>query len=138
MERQNTDKSHLYQQIFALIRNEILSGKIKPGALLPPMREMAKQWNCATGTIMHVYQDLAKQGFVVSRVKQGTRVVEKVPQQNKTSLQKAYLFNRAEAFLLETMIAGYSPDELEQSLLMAINRWRAFSIEQTEKRTNVS
>ena len=37
------DQSHLYQQIIESIRDDILSGVIKPGASLPPMRKMTEQ-----------------------------------------------------------------------------------------------
>ena len=123
------DSSHLYQQIVESIRNEILSGVVKPGAALPPMRKMTEQWNCTTGTIMRAYQELARLGFVVSHVGQGTKVVDQLPEQNQTPLRRAALFNRTEGFLLETMTAGYTPDEVEQSLRMALDRWRTFSSE---------
>ena len=123
------DSSHLYQQIVESIRNDILSGLVKPGAALPPMRKMTEQWNCTTGTIMRAYQELARLGFVISHVGQGTRVVDQLPEQNQTPLRRAALFNRTEAFLLETMTAGYTPDEVEQSLRMALDRWRTFSSE---------
>lgn len=131
------DQSHLYQQIVESIRDDILSGNLKPGSALPPMRKMTEHWNCTTGTIMRAYQELARQGLVVSHVGQGTKVVERLPEQNQTPLRKASLFNRTEAFLLEIMTAGYTPDEVEQSMRTAIDRWRAFSIAPTEAPANI-
>jgi len=131
------DQSHLYQQIVESIRDDILSGVIKPGASLPPMRKMTAQWNCTTGTIMRAYQELARQGLVVSHVGQGTRVVERLPEQKPDPLRRAALFNRSEAFLLEIMTAGYSPDEVEQSLRVALDRWRAFSVQPEATPPNV-
>jgi len=126
---QYMDSSHLYQQISESIRNDILSGVLKPGSVLPSMRKMTEQWNCTTGTIMRAYQELARLGLVVSRVGQGTKVMDHLPEQNQTPLRRAALFNRTEAFLLETMTAGYIPDEIEQSLRVALDRWRTFSNE---------
>src|SRR5512139_436317 len=123
------DSSHLYQQIAEAIRQEILSGSLKPGNRLPPIRKMTEQWQCNPGTILRAYQELARLGLVVSHVGQGTKVVEQLPEQNQTPLRRAALFNRTEAFLLESMTAGYSPDEIEQSLRVALDHWRAFSIE---------
>jgi molybdate-binding protein/DNA-binding transcriptional regulator YhcF (GntR family) len=131
------DSSHLYQQIVESIRNDILSGALKPGASLPAMRKMTEQWRCTTGTIMRAYQELARQGLVVSHVGQGTKVVDNLPEQNQTPLRRAALFNRTEAFLLETMTAGYTPDEVEQSLRVALDRWRAFSSEPEQTPANV-
>jgi len=76
-------------------------------------------------------------GLVVSHVGQGTKVVDNLPEQNQTPLRRAVLFNRTEAFLLETMTAGYSPDEVEQSLRMALDRWRTFSTAPEQPTPNV-
>jgi molybdate-binding protein/DNA-binding transcriptional regulator YhcF (GntR family) len=123
------DQSHLYQRIVETIRDAILSGAIKPGTALPSMRKMTRQWDCTTGTIMRAYQELARQGLLVSQVGKGTKVVDSLPGQNQTPLRKASLFNRTESFLLEIMTAGYSPDEVEQSMRTALDRWRTFSNE---------
>lgn len=123
------DQAHLYQQIVESIRAEILSGMLKPGDPLPAMRKLTEQWDCTTGTIMRAYQELARQGLVVSHVGQGTKVVDTLPEQNQTPLRRATLFNRTEAFLLEIMTAGYTPDEVEQSIRVALDRWRTFSSE---------
>jgi putative molybdopterin biosynthesis protein len=131
------DQSHLYQQIVEAIRDDILSGNLKPGSALPPMRKMTDQWHCTTGTIMRAYQELARQGLVISHVGKGTKVVDKLPEQNQTPLRKASLFNRTEAFLLEIMTAGYTPDEVEQSLHAALDRWRTFSSEPAEVPPNI-
>ncbi len=123
------DSSHLYQQIAESIRQEVLSGELKPGTRLPPIRKMTEQWQCNNGTILRAYQELARMGLVVSHVGQGTKVVDQLPEQNQTPLRRATLFNRTEAFLLEIMTAGYSPDEVEQSLRVALDRWRTVSNE---------
>jgi molybdate-binding protein/DNA-binding transcriptional regulator YhcF (GntR family) len=123
------DSIHIYQQIIDSIREDILSGTLKPGSALPPIRKMTTKWNCTTGTIMRAYQELARMGLVVGHVGKGTKVVEQLPEQNQGPMRKAALFNRTESFLLETMTAGYSPDEIEQSLRVALDRWRAHSIQ---------
>jgi putative molybdopterin biosynthesis protein len=126
------DSSHLYQQIVEAIRDDILSGRLMPGASLPPMRKMTAQWNCTTGTIMRAYQELAHQGLVISHVGRGTKVVTQLPEQTQNPMRRAALFNRMEAFLLEIMTAGYAPDEVEQSLRVALDRWRTFSSQPEE------
>lgn len=130
-------ESHLYQQIVESVRDDILSGTIKPGESLPPMRKMTERWNCTTGTIMRAYQELAHQGLVISHVGKGTRVVDSLPGQSRTPLRKATLFNRTEAFLLEIITAGYTPDEIEQSLRAALDRWKAFSRKPEDAPPNV-
>lgn len=123
------EKSHLYRRIVDAIRDDILSGAIKPGAALPPVRKMTERWNCTTGTILRAYQELAHQGLIVSHVGRGTKVVECLPELTSSPLRKATLYNRTEAFLLETITAGFTPDEIEQSLWTALDRWKTYSSE---------
>ena len=67
-------------------------------------------------------------GLVVSHARQGTKVADRLPD-HQTPLRRAVLLNRTEAYVLEIMAAGYAPDEIEQALRLALDRWRAVSIE---------
>jgi putative molybdopterin biosynthesis protein len=117
-------ENFLYQQIAEQIRQEILTGKIKPGDQLTPIRRMASQWDCTIGTVQKAYQELTKQGLVTSRAGRGTKVVEGLPAHTETPLRRAALIHRAAAFLLEVLTAGYSPPEVESAVQEALNRWR--------------
>lgn len=121
------DQTHIYQQVVESIRDDILAGKLTAGESLPSMRQMTKKWQCTTGTIMRAYQELARQGLVISHVGKGTKVADGGQAKGQPSLRRASLFNKSEAFLLEAMTAGYSPDEIEQSMQAALDHWRASS-----------
>jgi DNA-binding GntR family transcriptional regulator len=119
----------LYQKIADDIRNKIIHGVYQPGGQLPSIRELKEQWNCTIGTIQHAYKELAQQGLIVSQAGKGTRVVnpsdfEKL--QISQPLRKAILVHQAEAFLLESFIAGYSYEEVEESMALARNHIEAF------------
>lgn len=116
----------LYQTIAASIREDIVSKRLKAGSTLPAVREMAEQWVCAPGTILRAYQELARQGLVISNAGRGTKVTDQLPDQNQTPLRRATLLNRTETFLLEIISAGYTTDEVEQALRMAFDRWRTY------------
>jgi molybdate-binding protein/DNA-binding transcriptional regulator YhcF (GntR family) len=119
------ESPYLYQQIIQSIRNDIFSGVLKPGSHLPTVREMAKERQCTIGTIMRAYQELARQGLVISRVGKGTSVADNLTAQDQTPLRRASLYNRVDAFLLEIMTAGYTTEEVEQSFRANLDRWRA-------------
>jgi molybdate-binding protein/DNA-binding transcriptional regulator YhcF (GntR family) len=121
------DEPHLYQKIVDTVRQDILMGVLKPGDRLPPIRQMTGTWECTQGTVLRAYQELARQGLVISRVGQGTRVIGKPPVQEQTPIRRAALFNRIEAYLLEIMTAGYTPDEVEQAVRMALEHWRTYT-----------
>lgn len=125
------EERSLYQQITDVLRQQVLDGQLKPGDQLPPIRQLADQWNCTLGTVQHAYQELVKQGIVSSRPGQGTRVVEKPAIKDDAMLRKAALVHKAESYLLEAINTGYSPEEAEQALRLAMDRWRV--IEQAPK-----
>lgn len=124
------DGAPLYQQIAESVRREILHGDLRPGDQLPPVRAMAARWQCTPGTVQRAYKELARQGLVVSRPGQGTRVAEAVPVDDTAPLRRAALVNQAEAFLLQVLAAGYAVDEVEQAVRSALDRWRVLTREQ--------
>jgi len=115
---------YLYQQIAEAVRQQILSGELKPGDRLPSVRQMTARWGCTVGTAQRAYQELASQGLVSSRPGQGTRVAETLPTSADAPLRRANLVHRAEAFLLEVLTAGYAPGEVEEAVRQALDRWR--------------
>ncbi len=115
----------LYQQIADSLRQEIQSGKLKPGDRILSVREMTRQWNCTPGTVQRAYQELSRQGLVTSRPGQGTRVSESITAGKHGALEKAALVNRVEKSLLEFITAGYSPVDLEFAFQTALERWKA-------------
>ena len=119
------DETFLYRRIAESIRMQILRAEFRPGESLPSVRAMAAQWGCTLGTIQRAYQELVRHGLVTSRPGQGTRVVERLPMRGEAALQKATLIHRAEAFLLEVLTAGYMPEEIEDAVRLALDRWRA-------------
>lgn len=114
----------LFQEIAESIREAILSGALRPGDELPPVREMSAQWRCAPGTVQRAYQELAAGGLVVSRPGQGTRVAAPAPPAPASPLRQAALVHRAESFLLAALAEGYAPGEIEGAVRQALDRWR--------------
>ena len=123
------DKTRLFQVIADSIRQDILRGTLKPGDELPPVREMSVQWQCAPGTVQRAYQELARQGLVLSRTGQGTRVADAALSRPSDPLRRATLIHQAESFLLSVLTAGYTLEEVEQALRLAMDRWRSLSTE---------
>lgn len=124
------DESPLYEQIAESIRRQILEGRLKPGDRLPSVRQLTTRWNCTPGTVQRAYQELSRQGLVVSRTGQGTHVAGDLPgrKADNTPLRRAALVHRAEAFLLEALAAGHSAQEIEDAVRQAVDRWHAVSL----------
>lgn len=127
------EESILYHQIADAIRKDILEGTYRPGDRLPSVRKLCETWNCTPGTIQRAYNQLAREGLLVSRAGRGTQVAGSVPQvkvQGRQTIRRANLVNRMEAALLEMLTAGYELAEIQQAMDVAMDRWRSFNVEQ--------
>jgi len=72
----------LYVQISSRIREMILSGLLPQGYLLPPERKLAERLEVNRTTILNAYRELKANGFVDSRIGQGTTVTYRSSQQD--------------------------------------------------------
>ena len=67
-------------QIYWQLAYQIDSGRLLPGARLPPVRELGAALRVNPNTIRAVYRRLADNGYVTSRHGAGTHVAERLPQ----------------------------------------------------------
>ena len=70
----------LYHQIHEGLRSAILDGRLASGVRLPSTRAAAAELGVARNTMVAVFEQLAAEGFVRSRVGDGTRVVDIEPE----------------------------------------------------------
>lgn len=61
----------LYQQLYAFFKRSIHSGYIKPGTKLPSKRMLAKHLNISLTTVEHAYEQLAAEGYLLSKPRKG-------------------------------------------------------------------
>ena len=66
----------IYEQLEVQIKNMVLCGKLRPGDPLPSMRELAKDLKVSLITTRRTYEDLEKEGFIVSMVGKGSFVAD--------------------------------------------------------------
>src|SRR2546425_2624789 len=72
------DRKDLSGEIYRQIRRAILDGRLRPGEILPPSRELARRLSVARTTVTVAYDRLAGEGFISSRVGAGTFVNEQL------------------------------------------------------------
>ncbi len=113
----------LYQEIAESLRRRILAGEWQPGERLPPVREMARQWNCTPGTVSRAYRQLAQENLVSGHRGGGTQVVAGALSAERPFWAWANLVNRAEGFLLEALGQGHTPAQAQAALSVAVARW---------------
>lgn len=69
----------LYRQIYAQIREMVLSGELPAGSPLPASRTLAETYHVARVTVTTAYEQLQAEGFVTAQVGAGTCVAEHLP-----------------------------------------------------------
>ncbi|MFL5655747.1 MAG: PLP-dependent aminotransferase family protein [Ktedonobacteraceae bacterium] len=69
----------LYKQLYERLRGAILTGQLERGARLPSTRTLASELGVARMTTALAYQQLLLEGYLESRVGQGTVVARSLP-----------------------------------------------------------
>lgn len=129
------DTTYLYYQIADSIRRDILDGRLKPGDKLPSVRELSKQWGCTQGTVQRAYSELSQQGLLESRAGKGTHVsgvLTPVEMQTDNVLRMVNLVNQAEEFLLKSISKGYTLEEIQNSMNLAMDHWKSLESQLTK------
>lgn len=70
----NVSGKPIYEQITSQIKGMIMKGKLKPGDSMPSMRKLAKELHVSVITTQRAYDDLVKDGFIVTVPAKGTFV----------------------------------------------------------------
>jgi DNA-binding transcriptional MocR family regulator len=74
-----SSKTPLYAQIRDAIEHEIKQGSLKPGERLPTVSALAKEIGVTQATIRRAFEDLSKDGLIISHVGRGTFIGDPTP-----------------------------------------------------------
>lgn len=64
----------IYQQLISQFKKMISEEKLKQGDPLPPIRKLANQLGVANNTIARAYQEMEREGLIVSNGRKGSFV----------------------------------------------------------------
>jgi GntR family transcriptional regulator/MocR family aminotransferase len=84
----------LHLQLYDSIRIAILANRLKRGTRLPSTRTMASDLSVSRNTVMSAFDQLLAEGYIESRVGDGTYVSEKLPDE-WMRVRKPTAFNRS-------------------------------------------
>lgn len=73
----NSSAIPIYEQIKDSIINQILNNELKENELLPSIRNLAKDIRISVMTIKKAYDELEKEGYIISRQGKGSFVAPK-------------------------------------------------------------
>ena len=121
----NSGGKPIYEQISAQIREKILTGELKAGDALPSMRLLAKELRISVITTKRAYEELERDGFIVTMTGKGSFVAEK-----NTQLVREEYLKRIEEIFREALdmskLCGLSVEELQEMLAMLSEEERGF------------
>src|ERR1700716_3080735 len=104
----------LYHQLAESLREQVESGALAPGDVLPPLRKAAQEWGINLHTVRHAYRSLADAGIVRTTVPRGTVVLGPAPPPTATPAAGPEDF--LERMLREAREHGLSPDDVRRRL----------------------
>lgn len=101
-------------QITAAVKIQVLSGALRPGDRLPPIRELAQYLKVNPNTVAKAYASLESEGFLESRVGSGTWV--RRPKGVTDGSRLALLESECRAFLEKILPLGFSREEILKTI----------------------
>ena len=110
----NSDKP-IYEQIVSQIKQQIMSGELKAGEAMPSMRKLAKDLHVSVITTQRAYDDLSRDGFIITIPAKGTFVSSQnqdfIREENRRKVES--LLTQAAELAKEN---GVSKEELKRLL----------------------
>ncbi len=111
----NSSDKPIYEQIAEQIKTHIINGDLKEAEMLPSIRNLAKELQISVITTKRAYEELEKEGYIVSVPGKGSFVSAK----NKELLKEARVRIVEEKLLEAILIArtiDISLDELQKMI----------------------
>lgn len=107
----NDSKAPLFEQITEQIKQQIANGTLKSGDALPSIRNLAKTLRVSVITTKRAYEELEKDGYVLSSVGKGTFIAGQSPHILK-EWQMRELENKLEDVIKDAKLIGLDQEEL--------------------------
>jgi DNA-binding transcriptional regulator YhcF (GntR family) len=105
-------QNKVYRQIAESIENDILSGFLRDGMLLPSTQVLVKKFNVNANTVAHAVSLLAKRGLTVTRRGIGVEILENARERVYEARQNSITENYVEPLIAECKQLGLSKQEL--------------------------
>lgn len=113
----NTGGQPIYEQIASQIKALIISGELQEGDMLPSMRLLAKELRISVITTKRAYEELEREGFIISQTGKGSFVAGK----NLDLVREAQLQKIEQQLTQAVTLAqssGISLEELQEMLAL--------------------
>ena len=122
----NQSELPIYAQIAQQIREQILSGEIQEGEVLPSIRKLAKELRVSVITTTRAYSELEQEGFIASVQGKGSIVQPR----NNELLREQYICRIEEGLETAVQTARLLQMEKEEVHSMLDEIWKMEEMEE--------
>ncbi len=115
-------RSHIpiYTQIVEQVKQQLVSGILKPGDQLPTVRALALELRVNFNTVARAYRLLDEAGIISTQQGRGTFILEVPPPERTDKLRQQALEALTRDYLAEAQRLGSSPEEIKLTLIEQI------------------
>ena len=119
----NKDDRPIYEQITSQMKNMILSGKLEEGSQLPSIRVLAKGLRISVITTKRAYEELERDGFIITVAGKGSYVAENNSAVLKEEKMKQ-LEENVRRLIEEAYNSGISKEEVKEIFDICLEEYR--------------
>ena len=119
----NKDDRPIYEQITSQMKNMILSGKLEDGSQLPSIRALAKDLRISVITTKRAYEELERDGFIITVAGKGSYVAENNSAVLKEEKMKQ-LEENVRGLIEEAYNSGISKEEVKEIFDICLEEYR--------------
>ncbi len=106
----------IYTQIVEQVKQQLISGELKPGDQLPTVRALAQELRVNFNTVARAYRLLDEASIISTQQGRGTYILEVPPPERTDKLRQQALEAFTRDYLHEAFRLGCGPDEISKTL----------------------
>ncbi|MCC6165463.1 MAG: GntR family transcriptional regulator [Acidobacteria bacterium] len=106
----------VYRQITDSLRGHLVAGRLEPGDLLPPVRQLAMDLGVHFNTVAHAYRDLAEEGWLDLKRRRGAMVIARGRPGKPDQSRIGILMTRLRDLTAELRSAGLTDAQVAAAL----------------------
>lgn len=106
----------IYTQIVEQVKQQVVSGGLKPGDQLPTVRALALELRVNFNTVARAYRLLDEAGIISTQQGRGTYILDVPPPERTDKLRQQALEVLTRDYLSEAHRLGCSPNEITKTL----------------------
>lgn len=112
----------IYLQIVEQVRQQVVSGGLKPGDQLPTVRALASDLRINFNTVSRAYRLLDEAGIISTQQGRGTYILEMPPPETNERIRQESLDSLARRYLAQAGQLGFSAAQALEHLSKQANK----------------